>query len=50
VVSNHEEHLSQKGEKKNGKEIKNRFTLGKIAYPCYILIQQNKICFEFESS
>jgi hypothetical protein len=43
IVSNHEEHLSQKGEKKNRKEIKDCFTLRKISYldPCHILIQQN---------
>jgi hypothetical protein len=31
MVTNHEEHLSQKGKKKNRKEIKNCFTLGKIS-------------------
>jgi hypothetical protein len=45
IVSNHEEHLSQKGEKKNRKEIK-KIALHSERFPyldpCYILIQQNK--------
>jgi hypothetical protein len=38
IVSNHEEHLSQKGEKKNRKEIKICFTLEKIPLPSALAI------------